>query len=60
MGAVDKPATTREMQKTTLHLDPETHKRLRRLAIEKGTTFTHLVTEALERYLRTESRRRER
>ncbi len=46
--------TTRELQKTTLHLDPELHKRLRLLAIEKGTTFTELMREAAERYLKTE------
>jgi predicted transcriptional regulator len=38
-------------QRTTLLLDPELHKRLRILAIERGTTLTALVTEALEQYL---------
>jgi predicted DNA-binding protein len=46
--------TTREMQKTTLHLAPELHKRLRLLAIEKGVTFTELMREAVERYLKAE------
>lgn len=44
---MDEKAT----QKTTLNLDPELHKRLRVLAIERGITFTALVTEALEQYL---------
>ena len=46
--------TTRELQKTTLHLDPELHKRLRLLAIEKGVTFTELMRQAVERFLKTE------
>ena len=41
-------------QRTTLILDPELHKRLRVLAIERGSTFTALVTEALEQYLARE------
>jgi predicted transcriptional regulator len=44
----------KQTQKTTLNLDPELHKRLRLLAIERGTTFSALVTEALEQYLARE------
>jgi predicted transcriptional regulator len=40
-----------KLQRTTLILDPEVHKRLRVLAIERSVTFTALVTEALEQYL---------
>jgi hypothetical protein len=45
---------TREAARTTLHLDPEQHRRLRVLAAQKGTTMTECVTEALEAYLRRE------
>lgn len=41
-------------QRTTLILDPELHKRLRVLAIERGKTFTAVVTEALTQYLERE------
>lgn len=41
-------------QRTTLILDPELHKRLRLLAIERSVTFTALVAEALEQYLARE------
>lgn len=44
----------KQTQKTTLNLDPELHKRLRLLAIERGITFSALVTEALEQYLARE------
>jgi hypothetical protein len=49
---------TREQQRTTLFLDPELHKWLRMRAIEKGTTFTDLVNQVLERYRRTEESKR--
>jgi len=48
MPTIEKP------QRTTLILDPELHKRLRLQAIERGVTFTALVTEALEQYLARE------
>jgi predicted transcriptional regulator len=44
----------KETQKTTLNLDTELHKRLRVMAIERGTTFSALVTEALTQYLERE------
>ena len=47
-----------EPKRTTLILDPELHKRLRMLAIERGSTFTALVTEALEQYLAREKSRK--
>ncbi len=46
--------TKEKPQRTTLILDPELHKRLRVRAIERGMTFTALVTEALEQYLARE------
>ena len=49
-------------QRTTLILDPKLHKRLRLLAIERESTFTAIVTEALteylERHVRQERRRK--
>jgi predicted transcriptional regulator len=45
-------------QRTTLILDPELHKRLRMLAIERGKTFTALVIEALTQYLEREQPRK--
>lgn len=53
MPKPDKPTP----QRTTLILDPELHKRLRILAVERGVTFTTLVAEALTQYLERESRR---
>jgi predicted transcriptional regulator len=46
--------TKTKPQRTTLILDAGLHKRLRVLAIERGLTFTALVTEALEQYLARE------
>lgn len=48
------------MQRTTLNLDVELHKRLRLLAIERGVTFTELVTEALATYLDRATRKERR
>jgi predicted transcriptional regulator len=54
-------ANTKESpQRTTLILDPELHKRLRMLAIERGKTFTALVTDALQEYLERQSRKERR
>jgi len=52
------PSTKDSPQRTTLILDPELHKRLRLLAIERGKTFTALVTEALTQYLDREEPRK--
>jgi len=45
---------TREMHRTSLHFPPVLYKRLRLLAVEKDTTVTEVVIEAVERYLKTE------
>lgn len=44
---VDQP----EMITTTIALDAETHRRLRRLAIDEGTTFRDLVRDAISDYM---------
>jgi len=41
-------------QKTTLRLASELHKRLRILAIERGTSYTALVDLALREFLKRE------
>ena len=46
--------------KTTLNLDDELHKRMRLLSIEKGTTLTALVDEALRQYLERETKKERR
>ena len=46
--------------KTTLRLDRSLHKRFRFLAVDRDTTFTALVTEALEQYLAREEGKRRR
>jgi predicted transcriptional regulator len=35
------------MQTTTIALDAETHRRLRHLALDEGTTFRDLIREAI-------------
>jgi predicted transcriptional regulator len=50
----------RQDAKTTLRLEPAIHKRLRHLAIERGTTFGALVTRALAEFLKRETGTRER
>lgn len=49
--------TWSDMQKTSLRLDPELHRRLRILAIERGTTFGELVEKAVREFLERESGR---
>ena len=44
-------------QRTTIILDPQLHTRVRILAIERHTTFTALLTEALTEYLERETRK---
>ena len=46
-----------KQSKTTMRLDPELHKRLRILAIERGTTFGALVNEVLRKFLEREEKR---
>jgi hypothetical protein len=48
-GRKGKPAAAVEepMQTTTIALDADTHRRLRHLAIEEGTTFRELIREAI-------------
>jgi predicted transcriptional regulator len=36
------------MERTTISLPPELHKRLRRLAAERGTSMAELIREAIE------------
>lgn len=45
----------KRIQKTTLHLPPDLHRRFRLLAIERGVTFGALVTRALEEFLERET-----
>ena len=42
-GAPEEP----KMQTTTIALDADTHRRLRHLAIEEGTSFRELIREAI-------------
>ncbi|HEX7422877.1 MAG TPA: hypothetical protein VF311_03170 [Terriglobales bacterium] len=49
---MEKP---KRIQKTTLYLAPELHKRYRLWAIERGTTFGALVTQALQEFLERET-----
>ena len=44
------------MQKTTLNLDLEIHQKLRILAIQKRTTFTKLMKQALQEFLEREEK----
>ena len=46
-----QPLPAAERAKTTLRLDPDFHKRLRILAIERGTSFEDLVNQACRDYL---------
>ena len=39
------------MTTTTIALDAETHRRLRHLAIEEGTSFRELIRTAITEYL---------
>ncbi len=39
------------MQTTTIALDADTHRRLRHLAIEEGTSFRELIREAITELL---------
>ena len=39
------------MQTTTIALDHETHRRLRHLAVEEGTSFRELIREAISELL---------
>jgi len=56
-----KNDTKNELQRTTLIMDPELWKRLHHLAIERRTTLTAVVDEALRQYLaRNEKGRKQR
>lgn len=48
-GGRTTTAATEEplMQTTTIALDADTHRRLRHLAIEEGTSFRELIREAI-------------
>ncbi len=46
-----------EMQKTTMNMDPEFHKKLRILTILKGINFTKLVNQALQEFLEREEKK---
>ncbi|MGD0950450.1 MAG: ribbon-helix-helix protein, CopG family [Candidatus Binatia bacterium] len=41
-------------QRTTMYLDRALHKRLKYLAVDRGTTVTAIITEALIQYLERE------
>ena len=42
------------MKRTNIYLDEDTHKELRMLAVERETTMSDLVREALDEYLKGE------
>ncbi len=39
------------MQRTQIYLDRQTHRRLRSLAVHRGTTLSHLVREAVDNFI---------
>ena len=41
------------MQRTQIYLDAKTHRRLRSLAVHRGTTLSNLVREAVDCYMAT-------
>ncbi len=41
------------MQRTQIYLDRQMHRRLRSLAVHRGTTLSNLVREAVDRYMAT-------
>jgi predicted transcriptional regulator len=45
------------MQTTTIALDPETHHRLRQLALDERTSFRELIREAIADLLKRRERR---
>lgn len=56
-AALKPEESKKPMQTTTIALDAETHRRLRHLAIEEGTTFRELIRESITELLARRERK---